>query len=102
MSQVYTTQKITKNLYQLGLVSLVIVVIWVVCELYYTYTTPIEVEKGGVDLTPLNNELYIETAEKLQMRDLVPEVNLDTLSNSPVASSSPQVDLVSSSSGDLF
>lgn len=100
MNSSYSPHKITRNLYQLGIVSLVVVVIWIGYELYYTFMTPIEVDTNEVDLTPLSSELYIETAELLQTRELVPEIDLDSLATTPMASIAAQPQPAASVSGD--
>ena len=74
-------QQIKRYIFQISVISFIVVVIWIGFEIYWSYQTPTQVSKD-INLSPLDTNLYIELAQQLNQRTKFSQEELDAFTQS--------------------
>ena len=69
--------RIKRNLYQLGILSFAVVLIWIGFEIYWSYNKQPDINVNQNNLQPLSNNLYLDLAETLSQRQTIPLIQLE-------------------------
>lgn len=75
-------QQFRQSIYRISLISFIVVVIWIGFEIYWAYKKQKDVNVDRQLLEPIDSELYLELAQKLDRREKIDQADLDAYLNS--------------------
>lgn len=74
-------QQIKRSIYWIAMASFVVVVIWIMFEIFWAYNNNENVVVVKESLDPIGESLYVELADELATRSTVSDEELDTFAD---------------------
>ncbi len=87
------TERVKRQLLELGILTLITVVVWIGHGVYSALTEPAVVSVSDEELRPLTTEVDVVALDQLQSRLVVSEEDIENIQFSLVPSFSPSVEL---------